>query len=92
MNGVLGFVLAGAIAAAVPDGTCRTYSNPPEVEHWWTISIENGELYAADDGDSFKLECVGNVCVNDFEQFVFTEEKPGEYIIVNGMRLDAACE
>jgi hypothetical protein len=89
MNGILGFVVAGAIAAGA-NGEPRTYYNCAAQEAN-SVTVGKGFLVLTEESTSVKYECKDNVCSDGTETFSFTETF-GQDLVFNDFTWRAKCD
>lgn len=95
MDGILGMVIAGTIAAASPADMCRVYRvDAPSDYEMPVLAIENDKItYHSEDVGDIQLTCDQSTCVGpDGLSLQVAGEKPGEFIMVDGERWNAACQ
>jgi len=91
MRAMIALMLMMPMAANAAE-PCRSYSIFLADEPGLTLTILSDGVLLEDEDFSEVAHCVGNVCTDTSGSFTINKEVVGEYIIVNGMRLDAACQ
>ena len=71
---------------------CHSYSNFLAEEPGLTFTISADGVLLEDEDFTETATCVGNVCADTYGSFIIEKEVLGEYVIINGKRLDAICQ
>lgn len=91
MRTLIALMLMAPMAANAAE-PCRSYSIFSPEEPGLTFTISADGVLLEDEDFTETATCVGNVCTDTYGSFIIEKEVPGEYVIINGKRLNAACE